>query len=523
MNGNDRSTAEPLPVARPLPGSPQRTSGVDVPDQRRYRGEAEALPIAVPTLAVGHGNDGRPHVRILLCEDNKGDYLLLKARLDQIERCHFDIDWTQTFDDSISALRRDAHDLAIVDYLLIGGSGHDILREAAAIGWQAPIIMLTNHNDPDIDFQSTKLGASDFLCKDELTPAMLERSIRYSIENKRMAMAVSQTNKEYLDRIVELRTANDEIEAQSKRILSLAYHLASTADDTGRGGRAATSIVSRVGSNDAEHLGVWHFDHDGHTLHANPVVLGLFEVAGVEALAGRGFDALLTDDSTQRLHGAFRNLGPHAALTIELELIGQASGRRSWVVMSLLPRSDDGGEPKLMATVVDITNRRNAEQATLFQARHDSLTGVANRIAFQEDLDHATAIARRNGSLVGLLCVDLDRFKRVNDTHGHQAGDKLLCQAATRLSDLTRKSDTVARLGGDEFGVITTNLERCADVETIAGKIAKAFDSPFTVRDREISCGASVGFAVFPKDCENLEELFDRADAAMYRSKCGQR
>jgi diguanylate cyclase (GGDEF)-like protein len=481
-------------------------------DQSILRQTATGTPVDVEV-----GVD--PRLRVLLCEDNEGDFMLLKQNLSSVPCTEFEIEWTRTLDESFSALHRNEHDVALVDYRLIGGCGLDILREAVAIDWPGPVIMLTSLSDPSIDITSMKLSAADFLSKDELRPALIERSIRYGMEKKRLELAAAHTNRELLQYICELRRAKQEIDFQNQRIASLAYHLASASQGEGLHERNAVSFVPRVQPGNPGPLGVWHFDAEGRTLMVNDVVLGLLEVREMKDLENRLLSALLSTASRQRFQEALHRVDPQAAITIEVELVGQISGRHSCVVMSLLPPAHDDPHHVFMATVVDITGRRNAENATRYLAKHDSLTHLANRAAFDERLRHDTAIARRNGSLVGLICVDLDRFKEVNDSFGHLAGDRLLQQVARRLGEVTRESDTVARLGGDEFGVIATNLKCEEDIAIVANKISVALDQPFSVRGKEFSSGASVGYAIFPTDCENLEDLFERADSALYRDK----
>ncbi len=463
--------------------------------------------------------EGSAPIRVLLCEDNHGDYVLLKQHLNLIDQRHFEIDWAKTVEEAFVELRRFAHDVALVDYRLIGGSGLDILREAASIDWPGPLIMLTSLKDPVIDIRAMQLGAFDFISKDELRPSLLERSIRYNIEKKRLEATLARTNVELLEYIAELRTANKKVEMQRQRIVSLAYHLASASHGDSHADWTGISVVPQSTSTADEMLGIWHFSPDGRTLRANDVVLKLLELKSMEDLEGRTLEALLARDSRRRLKEVLHDLDPQAAVTVEVEVVGQVSGRHSWVVMSLLSPPPDAEEMVCKATVVDITSRRNVENATHYLAKHDSLTGVANRASFDEMLHHAAAIARRNGSLVGLICVDLDGFKQVNDTYGHQAGDSLLCQVAERLSRLMRESDTVARLGGDEFGIIATNLGSNEDARTVAEKIDAELARPFDIRDRTLQCGGSVGFAIFPSETEDLEELFDLADSKLYHVK----
>ncbi|RIL06610.1 MAG: hypothetical protein DCC71_05995 [Proteobacteria bacterium] len=156
-------------------------------------------------------------------------------------------------------------------------------------------------------------------------------------------------------------------------------------------------------------------------------------------------------------------------------------------------------------------------------ATYDQLTGFANRSLFQDRLDQAVASARRNRQKLGVLFLDLDRFKDVNDTYGHLAGDALLRMAAQRIATCLRKSDTGARLGGDEFAVLLTNLADEADATRVAEKVLAALREPVSLKGREHLISASVGIASFPRDAGSADELVRRADAAMYAAKAGGR
>jgi len=157
------------------------------------------------------------------------------------------------------------------------------------------------------------------------------------------------------------------------------------------------------------------------------------------------------------------------------------------------------------------------------QAQFDALTGLPNRFLFQDRLERAIFNSDRTQTSGALLFLDLDRFKYVNDTFGHEAGDKLLVQVANRLQISVRKSDTVARLGGDEFTVILQNLQGDLDVEIIAKSIIEVMAETFDLDGNEVKISASIGIALFPKDSANIKELLVNADAAMYHAKAGGR
>lgn len=152
-------------------------------------------------------------------------------------------------------------------------------------------------------------------------------------------------------------------------------------------------------------------------------------------------------------------------------------------------------------------------------AHRDSLTGLANRVLFDDRISVAIAAAHRYGHRLGILYFDLDGFKNVNDELGHDAGDSVLKEVALRLQKHTRQSETVARLGGDEFVVLMTNLRDAADARVGADKLHAALNQPFELRGKPYSLRASIGIAIFPDDGEQAQQLLKHADAAMYETK----
>jgi diguanylate cyclase (GGDEF)-like protein len=153
------------------------------------------------------------------------------------------------------------------------------------------------------------------------------------------------------------------------------------------------------------------------------------------------------------------------------------------------------------------------------QALHDPVTDLANSRLFEDRVTQSLSIARRSGHHLALLFVDLDRFKSVNDTHGHKVGDELLAAVAERLLATVRDEDTVARIGGDEFGVLIQGASAVGDVEVVAAKIVAALGEPFVVRDLRLFVGASVGVTMFPDAVDTYDSVVSRADSAMYQAK----
>ncbi|HMH18459.1 MAG TPA: EAL domain-containing protein [Burkholderiales bacterium] len=182
--------------------------------------------------------------------------------------------------------------------------------------------------------------------------------------------------------------------------------------------------------------------------------------------------------------------------------------------------ADDASFLQSVANILAVAiERKNAEERLSYLAQFDSLTGLPNRYLFHDRLMNAMAHARRGGHPMAVLFIDLDRFKLVNDTQGHSAGDKLLKEAGIRLSQCVRGGDTVGRFGGDEFGAIVSDLAKLGDAGVVAQKILDALARPFNLDAHETYVSASIGITLFPADGDNPEALVMNADTAMYRAK----
>jgi len=171
------------------------------------------------------------------------------------------------------------------------------------------------------------------------------------------------------------------------------------------------------------------------------------------------------------------------------------------------------------AIISDVTQRKKDEEHIRYQANFDTLTGLPNRALFVDRLEQSLAAMARADSKLALLFIDLDGFKLVNDTLGHDKGDDLLREAGTRIASCTRGGDTVARLGGDEFTVIMPNLHDARDAPVVAQRILDALTTPFVLDGTESFVSGSIGITIFPDDAKLSGDLLKNADAAMYRAK----
>ena len=197
-------------------------------------------------------------------------------------------------------------------------------------------------------------------------------------------------------------------------------------------------------------------------------------------------------------------------------------GQRRCISSSGEPLFDEAGRfTGYHGVAKDITERKLYEERIEEMAQHDGLTGLPNRALFDDRLNHAISVAKREKREFALLYFDLDRFKPVNDTYGHAAGDRLLQMIAMRIRYLLRESDTVARLGGDEFAVLLPIIAGRQDAVEVAQRIVGALTSPYTLDGIEgsIEIGVSIGIAVYPVDGMAVEELVNAADAAMFSAK----
>ena len=180
-----------------------------------------------------------------------------------------------------------------------------------------------------------------------------------------------------------------------------------------------------------------------------------------------------------------------------------------------------GGQRYFIWVVRDITERKEAEERIARLAHYDYLTNLPNRASFLNILEHSVELAKRNSHKVAVLFIDLDGFKQVNDTLGHEAGDILLKGVSERFTQAVRASDTVARLGGDEFIVLLENIGQADNAAVVAEKVIASLSDRFDLNGRIGKVGASIGIAMYPEDAEEVSQLVNNADAAMYRAKHG--
>jgi diguanylate cyclase (GGDEF)-like protein/PAS domain S-box-containing protein len=357
------------------------------------------------------------------------------------------------------------------------------LRRAPG-GEHTPVLVLVPGSDPAAASRAYAAGASDFVCC-PLEAGVLAHRARNLVHARRVA--------------AHLRSSEEKL-AKAQRIAQ---------------------------------LGWWEWDLEDNTLVCSQE---FYAILGLERGSfGGTYESLLRciprgdrEDLKRLVDTAVRGGDPFSVD----HRITRADGVERIVYQQAEVSRDEAGHPaRLVGTLQDITERKQADDQIRFLAYFDSLTGLPNRRQFGERLTRALQTAHRHNRLAALLFLDLDRFKRINDTLGHNAGDHLLQEVSSRLLACLRKTDcvtrpaeelsepVVARLGGDEFIVLLGEVQRVQDAAKVARRIVEVLSEPFALRGQEVVVTTSIGITLFPFDGEDADTLLKNADTAMYHAK----
>ena len=415
-------------------------------------------------------------VAVLLVEDDEDDYVLTRDLLSESTRTRFDLHWVSTYDDAVTQLRRNAHDVYLIDYRLGEHDGLELLRAARELECAKPMIVLTGMGtDHDIDIAAMREGAADYLVKGKLDTQVLERSIRYALEQNRTLGALRESEERY--------------------------------------------ALSARGAND----GLWVWDLRSEHVYYSPrwkEMLGHSEHE-IGGSANEWFDRVHPDDlPLLRTEVEMHRQGLTGSISNEHRMRRKDGTYRWMLARAVAERGPDGEATRLAGSQTDVTERRLAIERLTHDAFHDALTQLANRALFMDRLGQAIrATHRYAGKRFAVLFLDLDRFKVVNDSLGHSVGDEMLRAVGHRLEQILRSSDTVARIGGDEFSILLDPVEHVADAIRTVERIQEELAAPFTIGTHEIFTSASVGVALSMSGYERAEDILRDADIAMYRAK----
>jgi len=275
-------------------------------------------------------------------------------------------------------------------------------------------------------------------------------------------------------------------------------------------------------------------DESMSTLYVSPQIEQLLGITPEEYVADPDlwYKHLHPEDKERALGAYLAGRESGESFTFEYRLVGR-DGRVVWFRDSaVVVRDEDGAPTFIQGVMLDVTERREAEEQVEFLAYHDKVTGLPNRVMFEELLELAMARARRSDLGVAVISTDVDDFKLVNESLGHEAGDEFLREFGMRLREATRETDLVARQSGDEFFVLLADLELGSSAtlpdgtsgamlaaESVAARVQESLQSPFQLAGTEVYVSATMGISVFPDDAQDSNALLRNADAAMHRSK----
>ncbi len=417
---------------------------------------------------------GKP-IDILLVEDNLGDVELVREMLSYVAG-KYTLTTADRLAAGLSLLEEGTFDLLLLDMGLPDSSGIDTLRDLQEKAPPLPIVVLTGLADEELAAQAISLGAQDYLVKGQFDGAILSRSMYYAIERKK---------------------AEETLRESEARL----YGIASTALD-------AVILIN----------------DDGLVTFWNDAATRMFGYTKDE-IAGKYLHSFIMperhNDTFRKGFEAFRLTGggPRIGRVYETEA-KRMDGTEFPVEISVAAQRLKG-KWNAIGIVRDISKRKRMEEELKQMAHHDALTGLPNRRFFMDILDLELAEARRHHNKLPILFLDLDRFKYINDSLGHDIGDELLKEVAKRLRNSIRESDTVARIGGDEFSVLLANIANPDDISSIAKKIVDAIKEPFWIRGHQLHSSTSIGISIYPDDATTKDALFKSADIAMYHAKRG--
>lgn len=418
-------------------------------------------------------------LRVLIVEDLEDDALLLVREL---RKGGYDVAFSRV--DTAGAMEAEllgkTWDAVVSDYSLPSFDAPSALRVVRASGLDLPFLIVSRNIGEDLAVAAMKAGAHDYIMKTNLArlvPAM-ERELREAAGREKR------------------RQAEEALRESERRFRSLIEN--------------ASDIINVL-------------DEAGRIVYSSPSterVLGWTP----EELRGRRVLECVHPDDYQQTQADFERLLEPDVLDATLQFrFHHKDGRWRHLEASA---SDLLEDPEVRGIVVnsrDVTDRKSNEETIRHLAYYDALTGLPNRRLFRDRLNQALAYARRHEEGVGVLSLDLDRFKNINDSLGHAVGDRVLKRVAERLASCLRAGDTVSRQGGDEFTVLIPSIEGAEDAAKIAAKILEALGERLDATGHDFHVSASVGVSVFPADGDDEETLIRNADAALHRAKEGGR
>ncbi|MEO5372882.1 MAG: EAL domain-containing protein [Alphaproteobacteria bacterium] len=481
-----------------------------------------ALPLSDDVRVSGAGHASGGEMRVLIIAGHQADVDLLTGLLAEIPDHRFKVTAVLAYRQGLTEIATCTHDIGLVSYQLGDRCGIDLIGEAVLASSDMPLVLLTGRERRDLDIEAIDAGAADYLPMTDLSPPLLWRAIRYATNRKRAERKLRESKDKLVRHMLALREAKERAEAQTAEYVEMMVeNLASAKDELEAAAIAARESEQRyrvLAENSP--VGIWHISVDGYTLFLNRAACELFEIGHLDEVRGRTCDQYVVSEYRAAMRAAHESWSSGNASEVEVTAMGGRTGVVRHLQVSGAPLlSSSGIAQSVLATVIDITGRKEVEETIQYMAQHDALTGLPNRVLFQDRLKQALAYAARGGRSVAVLLLDLDHFKDINDTMGHTAGDLLLQQVAGRLMKCVRNTDTVGRLGGDEFAVVTTELRRVDDVNILARRILDSVAEPYDINGQSVHSTTSIGITLYPDDTGDAQQLMKYADMALFHAK----
>jgi diguanylate cyclase (GGDEF)-like protein/PAS domain S-box-containing protein len=448
-------------------------------------------------------------IKVLLVNDDPGALFALHAILADLGT---PIETATSGEEALALLLKQDFAVILLDVKMTGMDGFETARfiRQRPRSKYTPIIFLTSHRATDLDRATGyELGAVDYLFL-PVAPDVLKSKIRVFID-----IAKTIHRPPVLE--AEPGQVTKKLEREIKHLTRLNKSLQLEVASLQQAGNPAPSDApdSLVGQHAGDYVAL--LDDAGHWEYASPSFYAIF--GQIIQTGGSFFDIVHIDDREQVRVQFGRLVAGNGPARLQYRATAPARGECHFESEASLIRDEQGKVKQLVVVSHDITERKEMEAYILHQTSHDALTGLPNRLLLEDRMKQATAHLGRQQAPVAVLFIDLDRFKDINDTLGHAAGDRVLQEVAERLGKCVREGDTVARLSGDEFVVLLAGMQEGKDAAFVAEKIVMTVSEICQVGGEELRVSPSIGIAIFPDDGQNMDQLLRNADTAMYHAK----
>ncbi len=430
--------------------------------------------------------------KVLVIEDDPNYFILVNERLSQNRDPAFELIRSKHMQSGLERLGEGDIDVVLLDLMLPDSEGLDSFLSVHKAFPSVPVIILTSVDDDDLAAQSIAWGAQDYLTKGSFDRELLVKSICYAMSRNH---AQAQLQKYYQENERSKRTLQD----KDERFRSLVSNI------PGAVYRYTLSAPRE-----------WKMEFISDVIKE---ISGLPAAEFMERSIAVYFEKVLPQD-LPLLQDAFEKAVREGAMFSVDYRVRHVNGDFRWVHDH--GRAVRDGEGKVIhvdGVVSDITERTKEKERFNQLVYYDALTNLPNRELFVDRLDQAIQSARRKKESGAVLALDLDHFKRINDTLGHPIGDQLIKAVSVRLLKILFDSDTVTRISGGAFIILLPRVAKTEDAENVANKLLTAFKAPFLINEHELFTSCSIGIALFPNDGETSDILIKNADAAMHISK----